>query len=48
MSTENFQLIDSMKMDTSVGKRDKIKIYLQQRAELKNPDQKNEIILGKK
>ena len=46
MSLDYFQLIDRMKIDTPIIKRDYIKIYHQQRVQLNNPDQDIEFFVG--
>ena len=44
MSLEDFQLFDNEPFDNSVIKRDFLKVYHQQGAQLKQPDQNIEII----
>ena len=46
MSLEDFQLIDNETIDNSIIKRDFIKIYHQQGAQLNDPDQNIEFIFG--
>ena len=46
MSLEDFQLLDNEPFDNSIIKRDFLNAYHQQRAQLKQPDQNIEIILG--
>ena len=46
MSAEDFQLIDEATIDTSIIKRDYIKIYHQQGAQLNDPNQNVEFIFG--
>ena len=46
MSLEDFQLIDNEPIDNSIIKRDFIKIYHQQGAQLNDPDQNIEFIFG--
>ena len=46
MSLEDFQLIDNEPIDNSIKKRDYIKIYHQQGAQLNDPDQNIEFIFG--
>ena len=47
MSLEDFQLIDNEPIDISIKKRDFIKVYHQQGAQLNDPDQNIEFIFGK-
>ena len=46
MSLEDFQLIDNEPIDNSIIKRDFIKVYHQQGAQLNDPDQNIEFIFG--
>ena len=46
MSLEDFQLIDNEPIDNSIIKRDFLKIYHQQGANLNNQDQNIEFIFG--
>ena len=46
MSLEDFQLIDKEPIDNSIIKRDFIKVYHQQGAQLNDPDQNIEFIFG--
>ena len=46
MSLENFQLIDKKPYDNSIIKRDFLKVYHQQGANLNDPDQNVEFIFG--
>ena len=46
MSIEDFQLLDNEPFDNSIKKRDFIKIYHQQGAQLNQPDQNIEFIFG--
>ena len=46
MSLEDFQLIDNEAIHNSITKRDFIKIYHQQGAQLNDPDQNIEFIFG--
>ena len=46
MSLEDFQLIDNEPIDNSIIKRDFIKLYHQQGAQLNDPDQNIEFIFG--
>ena len=46
MSLEDFQLIDTEPFDNSILKRDFIKVYHQQGAQLNDPDQNIEFIFG--
>ena len=46
MSLDDFQLIDNESIDNSIIKRDFIKVYHQQGAQLNNPDQNIEFIFG--
>ena len=46
MSLEDFQLIDNETIDKSIIKRDFLKIYHQQGAQLNHSDQNNEFIFG--
>ena len=46
MSLEDFQLLDNEPIDNSIIKRDFIKVYHQQGAQLKDPDQNIEAIFG--
>ena len=46
MSLEDFQIIDNESIDNSIIKRDFIKIYHQQGAQLNDPDQNIEFIFG--
>ena len=46
MSLEDFQLIDNEPIDNSIIKRDFIKLYHQQGAQLNDPDQNIELIFG--
>ena len=46
MSLGNFQLIDNEPIDNSIIKKDHIKVYHQQGAQLKDPDQIIEFIFG--
>ena len=46
MSLEDFQLSDNESIDNSIIKRDFIKIYHQQGAQLNDPDQNIEFIFG--
>ena len=46
MSLEDFQLIDNEPIDNSIIKRDFIKVYHQQGAQLIDPDQNIEFIFG--
>ena len=46
MSLEDFQLIDNEQIDNSIIKRDFIKVYHQQGAQLNDPDQNIEFIFG--
>ena len=46
MSLEDFQLLDNEPMGNSIIKRDYLKIYLKQGAQLNDPDQKIEFIFG--
>ena len=46
MSLEDFQLLDNEPFDNSIIKRDFLKIYHQQGAQLNNSDQNNEFIFG--
>ena len=48
MSLEDSQLIDELKIDASIKKRDYTKIYQKQGAQLHNPEQKNKLFLVKK
>ena len=46
MSLEDFQLLDNGPFDKNIVKREYLKIYHQQRANLNDPDQNIEIIFG--
>ena len=46
MSLEDFQLIDNEPIDNSIIKRDFIKVYHQQGAQLNDPDQNIEFVFG--
>ena len=46
MSLEDFQLLDNEPFDNSITKRDFLKIYQQQGAQLNQSDQNIEIIFG--
>ena len=46
MSLEDFQLINELTIDTSIIKRDYIKVYHQQGAQLNDPNQNVEFIFG--
>ena len=46
MSLENFQLLDIELTDNSYVKRDHLKLYHQQEANLNDPDQSVDIIFG--
>ena len=46
MSLEDFQLIDNEPIDNSIIKRDFVKVYHQQGAQLNDPDQNIEFIFG--
>ena len=46
MSLEDFQLLDNESFDNSIKKRDFLKIYYQQGAQLNDPDQNVEFIFG--
>ena len=46
MSLEDFQLIDNEPIDNSIIKRDFIKVYHQQGAQLNDPDHNIEFIFG--
>ena len=46
MSLEDFQIIDNEPIDNSIIKRDFIKVYHQQGAQLNDPDQNIEFIFG--
>ena len=46
MSLEDFDLIDNESIDISIFKRDFIKVYHQQGAQLNDPDQNFEFIFG--
>ena len=48
MNLEDFQLLDNEPIDNSMIKRDFIKVYHQQGAQLNNPDQNIEFIFGEK
>ena len=45
MSLEDFQLLDNETFDNSIVKRDFLKVYHQQRAQLNDPDQNIKFIL---
>ena len=46
MSLEDFQLLDNEPFDNSIKKRDFLKVYHQQGAQLNDPDQNIEFIFG--
>ena len=46
MSLEDFRLLDNESFDKSIKKRDFLKIYYQQGAQLNDPDQNFEFIFG--
>ena len=46
MSLEGFQLLDNEPIDNSIIKRDSLKVYHQQGAQLNQSDQNFEFILG--
>ena len=46
MSLENFQLLENEQIDNSIIKRDFVKVYHQQGAQLNDPDQNIEFIFG--
>ena len=46
MSLEDFQLIDNESIDNSIIKRDYLKVYHQQGAQLNDPDQNIEFVFG--
>ena len=46
MSLEDFNFLDNEPFDNSIVKRDYLKVYHQQRANLNNPDQNVEFIFG--
>ena len=46
MSIEDFQILDDVETDNSIIKRDFIKIYHQQGAQINNPDQNIDFIFG--
>ena len=46
MSFEDFQLLDNERFDNSIMKRDFLKVYHQQGAQLNDPDQNIEFIFG--
>ena len=46
MSLEDFQLIDNEAFDNSIVKREFVKVYHQQRAQLNDPDQNVKFIFG--
>ena len=46
MSSEYFQLTDNEPIDNSINRRDFIKVYYQQGAQLNDPDQNLEFIFG--
>ena len=47
MSVEDFQLLYNEKFDNSINKRDFLKVYHKQGAQLNQPDQNIEIFLVK-
>ena len=46
MSLEDFRLLDNIPFDNSINKRDFLKIYLQQGAQLNDPNHKIDFIFG--